>query len=166
MSLQRERIAKGQCPRCGKEAAPYRLCFDHRLEARFTRNLNRGAKVGALTKEKRINGIYFGLPKVAPLNPARWGTTPIILPESDRRGRPRLHGSTVDVEATMLKVIEHIGRPCTLEEITEAWGKLRSRRNDPLPSDLAQIIKAADKRKRRARKLAEIEARHEQQTAQ
>jgi hypothetical protein len=159
MSLSDDRIAKGQCPRCGKEAAPYYLCYECRSRLRFARNINRGAKVGALVKEKRIEGTYFSLPKNPPLKTARWGSTPIHLPESDRRGHPRLRGTRVDVEATIIEVIRNIGRPCSIKEIESAWGRLRAKRSDPLPYDLSRIIVAADKRVRKMAKRAAIEAR-------
>jgi len=62
----------------------------------------------------------------------------------------------VDFEETLYKVIERIGRPCTIEEIQKAWGGLRSRRSSPLASDLATIIAAKDKRERKMAKRATI----------
>lgn len=153
MSLRQERVAKGLCPNCGKEAAPYYLCWNCRAKARFRRTLDRGAKVGALSKERRADGVYFSLPKVRPEKTAKWGSTPVTgLPDSDGRSQPKLRGVRVDVEATLIEVIRVIDRPCTIEEIMAAWGKLRDRRNSPLPVDLAAIIAAQDKRERKRQK--------------
>jgi hypothetical protein len=152
--LQQKRILAGQCPLCGKEAAPYRLCYDHRQEERLVRCLKRGEKYEYFNSEKRADGKrYWTVGKKAD-DPAtrehmrKW-SVPIILPETDRRGRPRLRGIPVDVEATLIAVVTRIGRPCTIEEISEAWGRLRDRRSSPLPSDLATIIAAKDKRERK-----------------
>jgi hypothetical protein len=156
--LQQQRILAGQCPLCGKEAAPYRLCYDHRQNARIDRMLKRAEKHEYFKSEKRINGRYWSLgPKVN--DPAvrdymgKWAI-PYHLPETDRRGRPRLRGISVDVEETIIAVIGRIGRPCTIEEISEAWGRLRDRRSSPLPSDLATIIAAKDRRERKMAKRA------------
>ena len=150
----RERVANGQCPRCGEEAAPYYLCHKHRQEGRIIRALNRGAKVGFLTKEKIGRDVYFNLGDQTVT--AKWGSTPISgLPDSDKRSRPRLRGVRVDVEQTLLNVIRFIGRPCTLEEIQAAWGRLRDRRDSPLPNDLGRLIAAEDRRAaRNARRAA------------
>lgn len=154
----KDRVAHGLCPNCGKEAAPYRLCFDCRQLGRITRCLKRGVKHGALnldiTKRYSINK---NAPDGAHKQWGKWSTK-WNLPESDKRSQPKLRGIRVDVEATLLSVIEFIGRPCTIEEITLAWARLREKRSDPLPNDLARIIKAADKREaKRARRAARSE---------
>ena len=159
-SLARRRILAGQCPLCGKEAAPYRLCWTHRQQGRITRLLKRGGKYGVIKSERRPDGLYFSAgdriddPEAKRLW-YRWSTD-WNLPESDRRGRPRLRGISVDVETTLVEVIRRIGRPCTIEEITEAWGRLRDRRSSPLSSDLATIIAAKDKREAKMRKRAKL----------
>lgn len=157
MSLQQDRIAKGQCPNCGKEAAPYRLCFECRQGVRLANCLKKGAKVGALSVLGNGRNALWSINKNAPADADKnfsKNSTPFILPETDRRSQPRLRGIRVDVEATLIKVIEFIGRPCTMDEIVQAWGKLRSKRSDPLPNDLARIIQAQEKRERRALKRA------------
>lgn len=156
--LQQKRILAGQCPLCGKEAAPYRLCYDHRQRGRLDRMLKRGVKNDVLKSEKRIGGTYFSVGAKIDDPEAnrlwyRWGTA-WNLPESDRRGRPRLRGISVDVDKTLIAIITRIGRPCTIEEISEAWGKLRDRRTTPLASDLATIIAAKDKRQAKMAKRA------------
>ena len=152
--ISQTRILAGQCPLCGKEAAPYRLCYDHRQAARLGRCLAKGVRVGSLLKTWDNR---YSINKTSPADAQKkWSrnSTKVILPETDRRARPRLRGTSVDVEETMLKIIERIGRPCTIEEISEAWGRLRDRRSSPLPSDLATIISAKDKRERKMKKLA------------
>lgn len=156
MTLAQDRILRGQCPNDGKEAAPFRLCYDCRQSSRVRRALKKGAKYGvfkSLGKGKHslwMIGDKSNNPEA--LRKSNRNGTPFHLPDTDRRGRPRLRGITVDVEATLMQVVGHIGRPCTIEEITFAWGKLRDRRISPLPTDLARLIKAEDKRKRRAEK--------------
>jgi hypothetical protein len=163
VTLAQERILKGQCPNDGKEAAPYRLCYDCRFSIRLTRALKKGAKYGTIKSlgGRGKNSVWY-LGDKSDDPEARRKTsrnaTPIHLPDTDRRSRPRLRGITVDVEATLYEVVGHIGRPCTIEEITAAWGKLRDRRTSPLPVDLAALIKADDKRARRnAKRLQQVE---------
>src|SRR4051812_7314536 len=40
-TIQQERTAKGLCPRCGEEAAPYYLCQKHRDIAKIARIMKR-----------------------------------------------------------------------------------------------------------------------------
>jgi hypothetical protein len=159
MTLQQDRILSGQCPLCGKEAAPYRLCWDHRQEARLVRCLKRGEKHAYFDSEKRADGKRYWTVGPKSDDPdtkrkmSKW-SVPIVPSETDRRHRPRLRGISVDVEKTLVKVVEHIGRPCTIEEISSAWGKLRDRRSSPLATDLATIVAAQDKRERKMAKRA------------
>jgi hypothetical protein len=154
ISVQQRRILAGQCPRCGKEAAPYRLCYDHRQEVRLIRCLKKGARVGALSQT--WDHRYSIVKNPDPGANRKWSknSTLVALPESDGRSRPRLRGISVDVEAILLRVIENIGRPCTIEEIKQAWGRLRSKRSASLSTDLSVIIAASDKRKRKMEKRA------------
>jgi hypothetical protein len=161
--LQQQRILAGQCPLCGKEAAPFRLCYNHRQEARLVRCLKRGEKYEYFNSEKRADGKRWWTVGTKVHDPdtkremSKW-SIPIVLPETDRRGRPRLRGISVDIEATLVAIVTRIGRPCTIEEITKAWGRLRDRRSSPLASDLATIIAAKDKRERKlARRLKQSE---------
>lgn len=149
--LQQQRILAGQCPLCGKEAAPWRLCYDHRFSSRIGNVLRKGVRLGALRKDDQRRYFIGDESKSAQFR--KWGT-PVHLPETDRRGRPRLRGISVDVEGTLVAIITRIGRPCTIEEITSAWGKLRDRRTSPLVSDLATIIAATDKRAKKMAKRA------------
>jgi len=153
--VRQERVAKGQCPNDGSEAAPYLLCWSCRLKQRLGRSLKRGAKLGAIKKDI-LN--RYSIDKTddgtRTIQWGKWGT-PIVLNEDDGRGRPRLRGTRIDIEATIHRVMEFIGRPCTIEEIMAAFGRLRAKRSDPLPADLARIIVADEKRHRKAAKRAE-----------
>lgn len=160
----KDRVAHGLCPQCGGEAAPYRLCYSCRLKGRLDRSLKKGTRTGALSVLGAGRGALYNINKNAPPDADRnWGKhgTLINLPESDGRSRPRLRGIRVDVEATLVKVMEFIGRPATIDEITQAWGRLRDRRSAPLASDLGRIIAAADKRARKAAKRAAAFAKSE-----
>lgn len=165
----KDRVANGLCPNCGKEAAPYRLCFDCRQSVRFTRALKRGARHGVLqfmgggtrlTKNTLIwKGDKFD-DQAAKKAWHKW-SVPMVPREDDGRARPRIRGIRIDVEATLIKVVEFIGRPATIDEILTAWGRLRGKRNAPLPNDISRIIVAADKRARKAAKRAEAFRRSE-----
>ena len=164
MTIQQERVAKGQCPNDGKEAAPYRLCWDCRQTLRLTRALKRSEKYGVVKSEKRLDGTYWSLgPKAndpeAQAQVRKWDQ-PFIPPEDDKRYRPRLQGVAVDIGATFIAIMECIGRPATETELSQAWGKLRDRRTSPLPTDLARLIKADEKRQRKFAKRAAIAAQH------
>ena len=154
--LQRERILRGQCPLCGEEAAPYRLCYSHRFRQRLDRSLKRGEKLQTLKSFGTSGNKTWWLgdkhddPDANRL--ARRWATPIHLPETDGRTKPRLRNIPIDVEKTLMDVIRFIGRPCSAEEIIGAWGKLRDRRSSPLSHDLGRILKAVDRRNRRLQK--------------
>jgi ribosomal protein S18 len=154
----KDRVANGLCPNCGKEAAPYRLCWDCRQLGRLTRALKKGQNLGVFNTLGAGKNALWTINKNAPPGASekigKWGT-PWHLPDTDLRGKPRLRGIRVDVEATLIKVIEFIGRPATIEEIVAAWGRLRDRRSAPLANDLGRIIAAADKRARKAARRAE-----------
>jgi len=156
----KERVERGLCPQCGGEAAPYYLCSKCRLKGRFARCLKRGARLGMFLETRDGRGFRYSKAagiddKKANAEYMKWAT-PLNMPDSDRRSLPRLRGHRVDVERTLIEVMTHLGRPSTTEEIMAAWGKLRGKRTDPLAGDLARIIAADDKRKRRAEKLMAI----------
>jgi len=160
MTLAADRISKGLCPQCGKEAAPYRLCHDCRQKRRLTHSLRRGTKFGVVEKIGIGHATMWRKgPKInddeACKQYKKWGTL-INLPETDGRAKPRVQGIRINVEATLIEVVRAMGRPCTIEEITEAWGRLRAKRADPLAGDIARIIAANDKRQRRAAKRAAL----------
>lgn len=116
--------------------------------------LNRGHKLGALSKTGQGRNALWGRGKNINDNGLKWGTTPIVPSDTDGRGKPRLRGIRVDVDRTLIAVVRILGRPGTIEEIMAAWGRLRDKRSSPLASDLATIIKAADRRARRSAKYA------------
>jgi len=149
--LRDERISKGQCPNCGKEAAPYYLCYDCRFLNKITRVLRRGERAGGFRSSRRGRSKLWQIGDQEALHAIKWRPDP---KPDDGRLLPRIGKVRVDVEATLIEVIRHIGRPCTLEEILAGWGRLRERRTSPLSLDLARIIAAEDKRKRRAEKRA------------
>ena len=159
MTIGKDRIAHGLCPQCGKEAAPFYLCWQCRLGQRFNRSLKKGVRCGVVNKIGEGRKALFGLEKGYSEEAERqWGkhSIPIVIPESDSRGHPRIRGTRVNVEATLIRVIEFIGHPCTLEEIMTAWGRLRSKRDAPLHSDLGRIIIASERRKTRNAKRAAL----------
>ena len=117
-TVQQERIANGLCPRCGEEAAPYRLCYKHRFEAKLVRGLKRMASVNSITVQK-IGGKLYYSPGSRPdaYKALRWSEP---KSEADGRYRPRIGRVPVDVEKTIIRIIEQTGRPCTFEEIMAA----------------------------------------------
>lgn len=155
MALSDERIAAGQCPLCGKEAAPYRLCYDCRSLLRMNRCLKRGVNLGVFGQTGRGKDAMFVSLKASNSQVAeyhKWGSAWDL--SNDGRSKPRIRGVRVDVERTLVAVMQAIGRPCSLDEINAAWGRLRAKRSAPLASDLAMIIAADDKRKRKMERRA------------
>ncbi len=152
--LQKQRIEKGQCPNCGNEAAPYRLCWKCRKLGQIRRACIRLEQDGHIRAVKEGGKYHYWFRPEAKDKPVdnRWATLFDGDPEKDRRLQPRLRGIRVNVEATLIEVMKVIGRPCTLEEIMAGWGRLRAKRDAPLANDLARIIAAEDKRRRRAEK--------------
>lgn len=152
-NVRRDRIAKGQCPNCGKEAAPFYLCGECRFKGKVVRGLDRGAKYGGFTRERRKDGVYYGLGDSRAWDAIKWRAE---AKDGDKRLSPRLRGTRVDVERTLVEIIRYAGKPCTLEEIKAAWGRLRAKRDTPLAADLARIIVAEDRRKAKAAKRLRI----------
>jgi ribosomal protein S27AE len=153
----KERVAKGQCPHCGAEAAPYYMCGKCRFTEKLRRTLRRGERAGAVTWEPDGRSKRWVLKSGDAWDRAGWGAEP---KEGDSRLAPRLRGMRIDVERTLIEVMRFIGRPCTEQEIVEAWGKLRANRTDPLPIDLGRIIAADSKRARKmARRAAHVDHR-------
>jgi hypothetical protein len=146
---RQERIAGGLCPECGEEAAPYLLGWGCRLKPRLNRALARGVKIGFLQRSLDARFSIAGTPSNSAQREWLKWSTPLVLGEDDGRGKPRMRGMRVDVEATLSKVMEHIGRPCTIDEIVAAWGKLRAKRTNPLAGDLGRLIVADAKRARK-----------------
>lgn len=168
MTLRQDRILAGQCPACGKDAAPYRLCDDCRRLQSLRRLLNRAHRHGFLTKAKKGSTSLWSLTPDA--RSKRW--TRVLgayalpswgegLGDADKRTHPRLGGMRVDVEQTLVNILTTMGKPATLEEIQEAWGRLRGERKHlSLANDIAYIIesrrKRAAKEARRAQRAGEV----------
>lgn len=156
LTTKQRRIAKGQCPLCGQEAAPFYLCGKCRMRQRLDRALKKGARCGVLSVDGTGEGRTYTLARHSDEQMRAWSKngTQINLPDTDRRGSPRVRGVRIDVEETLLEIMKYLERPSTIDEIMMAWGRLRSHRQSPLPADLARIIIAADRRKAKAAKRA------------
>lgn len=158
MTLAKERIAKGLCPRCGKEAAPYYLCADHRFEQQIVRRLNRGERIGGFRKEKRGRQTYWSLGSQNALDSMDWRDPK----PDDKRYRPRLGRIPVEIEDELIKMLTDLGKPVTIDEILAAWGRLREKRSGgSVAQNMAAII-AADQRRqdRNARRLRAMRLPH------
>lgn len=156
-SMQRQRVLNGQCPTCGKDAAPYRLCSDHRALASISRLLNRWEKAGAVTKSRDGGANRWkatpNMHEVIAELPVR--KMPLWEGGDDARTRPRLRGMPVDVEATVVDILRNMGRPASVEEIQAAWGRLRGeRKHGSLAADIGRIIEAQRRRDERAARRA------------
>lgn len=155
--IQRQRLLNGLCPSCGKDAAPYRLCPDHRALESLTRLLSRWEKAGALTKSRGPGGNHWkataNMREIIDAMPAR--RMPLWDGGEDARTLPRLRGVPVDVEATIVEILRDRGRPATVEEIQAAWGRLRGeRKHGSLAGDIGRIIKAQHRRDQRSARRA------------
>lgn len=164
-SLQRTRILAGQCPTCGKDAAPYRLCGEHRQLASLSRGLKRLAKAGAVIRSQNgRNAAWTAAPNMMEIAKAvGFGPFPLWgegKGENDRRIQPRLGGMRVDVEKTPINILLSMGRPATLDEIQAAWGRLRGERKHlSLANDIAYIIESGRKRReKQARRALRLRA--------
>lgn len=148
MSVQKERVAKGLCPRCGKEAAPYYLCARCRRADKFRRVLNSGAKHGAVTKKRSDEDRRTHLWSLADRD-VDWSYNEAR--EDDRRCLPRLRNVPIDVEAELIEILREEGKSMREDEIMAAWGKLRLRNGKgSIARQLAYLIEAEQKRRARA----------------
>ncbi len=155
MSKQQDRVNQGLCPRCGNKAAPYYLCYDCRLSDSLRRGLNRGEAQGVLKHERDGNAKNWSLTGDETKD---WSWTSVVWGEGrqdDKRLRPRLRGIPVEVESVTIDLLRASGkRGTTLEEIEAAWGQLRtSGKHETVAGDLAALVRAQQKRERRAAKL-------------
>ena len=157
MSIRQERLAKGLCPDCGAEAAPYRLCDRCRFKGLLGRILRKGATHGSLTAEKRGRTYFYGLG-----DPSLDFEYREAQP-GDKRLRPRVGGIPVDVEHELIEILRRNGKPMQIDKIYEAWGRLRLRRGrESAASDLANIIVG---RQKQEAKLARRAERHRKMLA-
>ena len=152
----KDRVANGLCPRCGEESAPYYLCGKHRLEARLIRALKRGTRKGGFIETRGTdNRPRYKIGDETKLD-MRWQTQ-IVPPDNDGRFKPRIGRVPVDVERTLLKLLTAANKPCTIEEIMAAWGKLRTeRKHDSVVGDMVAIIAAQRRRAERMAKRARV----------
>lgn len=149
------RIDHGLCPTCGKEAAPYYLCWDHRSIRSLTNVLNKGVGLGIFEAEKK-NGrnTYFRRgPRIYDPNVHLTGTYLWDMDPDDKRLRPRMGRRPIDLDETLIGIFETAGKPLTMDEIMFAWGSLRNRRKTAsLAGDMTAIVLAQRKRDERAAK--------------
>lgn len=160
-SLRRHRVDHGMCPKCGKEAAPYYLCWDCRILGALARFLDRMSKEDILKREKVNGRVCFS---VMPdykllLDQKTFATYLWDMDPDDKRLRPRLGRRPVDLDETLVSIFMAAGKPLTIEEIQSAWGKLRAKRKtESLAGDLSAIIRAQRRREdRNARRAATIQ---------
>ena len=160
MSLQQGRVNNGLCPQCGKPSAPYYYCVDHRVERSIGGLLNRMSKHGVAKKEKEGRHSVYSAGSRTLAETPEFKQVPMPLWNEgkggdDKRLRPRLRGVPVNIEKVTIGLLEAAGsRGATLEEIELAWGQLRtSRKHETVAGDLAALIKAQQKRERKAAKL-------------
>lgn len=156
--LTKQRIAKGLCPRCGKEAAPYYLCDHCRGIDGISRMLKLMAKREVVTSEKRGRHTYW---KIDPryneaLDNFTWRPRMWDLKDSDRRRKPRFRGVPIEIENAVRAALTMLDRPASIEEIMEAWAKLKtSNRDGTIESNLVEIIVSKNKRAEKLARRAE-----------
>lgn len=154
MSLRKERAAKGLCPECGAEAAPYYLCDECHRRRQVGRILREMTRQGFLEEgrdpndRRKVTTRWTGKPGWE--EKATWRGM-----DYGERGKPRLRGVPVDVETELVRITVAAGRPMSAEEIAAAWVRLRPRPGRPAAPAMAAIVAAGDKRARkRARNAA------------
>lgn len=153
-----ERIAKGLCPQCGEEAAPYYLCSRCRLSRRLGRARDRLALQGVVT----VSGVgrqraYAPVEGKRTVPDNRWSAPLVPDPDKDKRFRPRLRGVAVNVEAEVIGIFERAGIPLSVDDVIEAWVKLRAdgkRKHGSAAKDVRAIILAKRRREERAARRA------------
>jgi hypothetical protein len=169
---RQHRIDHGMCPECGKEAAPYYLCWDCRLLSSIGKRLNKFAARGICEKIGSGKNATFRLApdiigaerslKLDEINKFRWGDTLLDMDANDKRARPRINRRPIDIDETMMAIFRNAGKPLDMQEIYMAWGALRSRRvHQTLATDMTAIIKAQRKRDERNAKRAALVARQQ-----
>jgi len=159
---RQHRIDHGMCPLCGKEAAPYYLCHEHRTLNALTRILNKAVDQKILTKERHGRSFGYGIDQSSgkTAKDIVTGRCWLDLSPGDKRLKPRLGRRPIDLDETLMGIFMDAGKPLTMEEIYGAWGKLRSqRRHATLATDMAAIIKADRRRAERNAKRAAVTQR-------
>ncbi len=152
-SLAQKRIAKGLCPRCGEEAAPYRLCKKHRDLEMVARTMERFVEAGVVKKIKIKGRVYFEKIDLAKLDTMTIAPRGWDLRDDDKRRQPRLGGLPVDVVTEVVGLIATTGVPMTTDEIVAAWGRLReTRQAGSIAGNLTALIAAERRRQAKALK--------------
>lgn len=83
----------------------------------------------------------------------RWQKYLLEMDADDKRRRPRINRRPVDLDEVLMGIFRASGQPLQIEEIYQAWGRLRSRRKTAtLAGDMAKIIAAQRRRDARAAK--------------
>lgn len=156
-SADRYRIDHGLCPECGKEAAPYYLCTNHRQLGSLTRLLNKMADRSIIQK---LDGGRYAIPhgwNGRNIDDFAWGDTLFDMKPDDKRLRPRMGRRPIDLDETLMSIFFEAGSPLQMEEIYAAWGKLRSqRKHASLAGDMTAIIAAQRRREMRDAKRAKV----------
>jgi hypothetical protein len=147
--LTQARLAKGLCPLCGMDAAPYRLCARHRQIGLIRRVANRLHTRGYLQKEKKGRENWYHKESHAP------ALEESVYKEAgpgDGRLKPRLNHVPIDIEQELKALfVKMAGTPITEEEIIGAWQRLRLRKGRiSVAHDMATLILAHRKREKRS----------------
>ena len=156
--LRQDRINRGLCPQCGKEAAPYYLCPDCRQLRSLGGMLNRMNKHDVVRKSKkgRFNLWFTGARTLEDAGGMKNRSYPLWNEgkgADDKRLRPRIGKIPVDVERELLEMLSRFDRPVSEDEIVQAWGRMRVRRGRASAAgDLVALIKAERRRVRRCEK--------------
>jgi hypothetical protein len=149
-SIQHQRFAKGLCPACGADAAPYYYCGECRAKNLLRRVLNKGVQAGTFQRkisdrDHRYKAYAIGN-KAIPFEYRE-------AQEGDTRLAPRRNHIPIDIAADVERILREAGHPMTEAEITEAWKILRPRPERLSPArDLVTIIQAQRKRQRKAQR--------------
>jgi DNA-binding MarR family transcriptional regulator len=157
-----QRVAKGLCPYCGEEAAPYYLCDRCRLMRKLYRVLSKGRSAGDIRTErspedrrKRRHWLTDDARAALKAGTDRdWNYREVTNPD-DGRLKPRIRNIPVDVENELIKIFRDAGEPLTEAEVYEAWGRLRLRKGRAsAAADMAQIIRSGRKQSAKAARRA------------
>lgn len=147
-----ERLCKGLCPDCGKDAAPYRQCSSCRFNGVLRRCLRKGRASGALKSErdpKDGRQLRWWIKK----KNSDWQFRSAYDKDDwqqDGRTRPRLGKVPIDVATEIYGILEAFQRPACEDEIIAAWGRLREdRHRASLTSDMVALITAQRRREER-----------------
>lgn len=153
-----ERIARGLCSNCGKEAAPWRLCGQCRFAEKIRRVLRKAKKHGLVKRTQKGRDVKWSL------TDKDWsGVGFREAQEGDKRLEPRLGGIPVDIEDELVGILVASGVPMNEKELVEAWGRLRVRRGrESAAKDLAYVIEA---RRNQAAKISRRAERHSRMSA-